>query len=406
MISKKDEVSASIKWVLSIVLPLLIIILISGGANDLEAYINNKIIYYAENNGEVIQGYNELVDSVSTDEVNSNNYENNLINKKIENKTLLLGNTKNISKDITQAILNSITRSVNAYEINIDGRSFGYVNSEEKAKNVLRLVTNKYIDSLDIEKDDVVSANVNCKIELKEMKISIDAVSTQEEVSDEIYNASINEESLLNIDIKVIENNEEEIKSETTLIDDDSLYLGQIQEVVGKNGKKLVQKEVTYNNGVVANSTILKEEIILQPKNTVIHKGSRNPYIDGIAFLNRPTRGGVTTSDFGARWESFHKGMDIAGNIGEDVMAAIDGIVIYSQYNNGGYGNLIMLKHENNMVTYYAHLNNMYVSVGDVVNKGDKIGAVGNTGFSTGPHLHFELRVNDTPVNPANYLLG
>ncbi|MGL5352067.1 MAG: peptidoglycan DD-metalloendopeptidase family protein [Clostridium sp.] len=406
MISKNDGVSASIKLALSKVLPLFIIILISGGANDLEAYINNKIIYYAENNGIVIQGYSELIDAVSTDSETSKVHEENISNIEIQNKTMLLGSEKNINKGVTKSILNTLTRSVNAYEVNIDGENFGYVNSEDKANSVLPLVTNKYIESLNIEKEDVISANVDCKIDLKEAKVGIDEIKTKEEISEEIYDTSITQGDLLNIEIKVRETNEEEISAGTTVIDDDSMYLGQIQEVEGESGKKLVHKEVTYNNGEVIETNVLKEDIIAQPKNTVIHKGSRNPYNDGIAFLNRPTRGGFTTSDFGARWESFHKGIDIAGNIGDDVMAAIDGEVIYAQYNNGGYGNLIMLKHEDEMVTYYAHLNNIYVSVGDKVEKGEKIGAVGNTGFSTGPHLHFELRVNDNPVNPANYIVS
>ncbi|MGL5085203.1 MAG: peptidoglycan DD-metalloendopeptidase family protein [Clostridium sp.] len=406
MISKKDEVSASIKLVLSKVLPIFIIILISGGANDLEAYINNKIIYYAENKGSVVPCYSELVNSKYVYSGASNIYEEKIGENKIINRTMLLGNKKNIPKVVTQGILNIITRSVNAYEINIGGEKFGYVNSEENANNVIPLVTNKYIESLNIEKEDVISANVDCKIDLKEANVGIDEIKTQEEISEDIYDTSITQSSLLNIDIKVRKTNEEEINSETTVIIDDSMYLGEIQEVVGESGKKLVHKEVTYSNGEIVETNVLKEDIIIQPKNTVIYKGSRNPYNDGIAFLSMPTRGGFTTSNFGARWESFHKGIDIAGNSGDDVMAAINGEVIYAQYNNGGYGNLIILKHEDEMTTYYAHLNNIYVSVGDKVYKDDKIGAVGSTGFSTGPHLHFELRVNDNPVNPANYIVS
>ena len=104
------------------------------------------------------------------------------------------------------------------------------------------------------------------------------------------------------------------------------------------------------------------------------------------------------------RSNSVHKGIDIAKDLGEDVNAALEGEVIYAGYNNGGYGNLIILQHNNNMKTYYAHLSNIYVSVGEIVKKNDLIGAIGSTGNSTGPHLHFELRVDNNPVNPIKYI--
>ena len=102
----------------------------------------------------------------------------------------------------------------------------------------------------------------------------------------------------------------------------------------------------------------------------------------------------------------FIREYDIAGNTGDDALVAMDGEVIYAQYNDGGYGNLIIVKHEDNMVTYYGHLSDFYVKVGDKVKKGDIIGAIGSTGFSTGPHLHFELRVDNEPVDPTELMFN
>ena len=90
--------------------------------------------------------------------------------------------------------------------------------------------------------------------------------------------------------------------------------------------------------------------------------------------------------------------------MGKNVSASFNGQVITAGYNNGGYGNLVVIKHDNNMKTYYAHLNDIYVNVGDIVKKDDIIGTVGSTGNSTGPHLHFELRVNGVPVDPIKYI--
>ena len=144
----------------------------------------------------------------------------------------------------------------------------------------------------------------------------------------------------------------------------------------------------------------------MAPISTVIKKGVKNPYYSGVAFLLAPVTGGCVTSVFGeARNTSYHKGIDIAKPAGESVKCALDGIVTFAGYNYGGYGNLVIIQHEDNMETYYAHLSDIYVSQGQSINEGDIIGAVGSTGYSTGPHLHFELRVGGTPVDPMGYIL-
>ena len=399
MISKKDTVSASIKLVLTILLPLLIIIMADGRFNNLEAYIHPKINLYILNKEEAEPVYNKIVSDLSVSRYDSNLKEDNKTGT-TKYKTILL-NSK-----IKKAILEEFKPKVHSYELNISGKNFGYINSNQDTNSILKLVANKYIENLSIPKDDVISADVTLKIDLKESKTNISDIKTEEEISNEIYETSIKEDNLLNIDIKVTEIVEEDIPQESITVEDNTMYLGEVKEETGENGKKLVFKEVVYSNGKVSNSTVLKEEIINMPKNTVIHTGSKNPYYDGVSFLNRPTRGGFTTSNYGPRWDSFHKGIDIAGNIGDDVMAAIDGVITYAQYNDGGYGNLIMINHHDEMVTYYAHLSAINVYVGQRVSKGDIIGSVGNTGFSTGPHLHFELRVKDEPVNPSEYLIG
>ena len=119
---------------------------------------------------------------------------------------------------------------------------------------------------------------------------------------------------------------------------------------------------------------------------------------------------GTISSGFGARESEYqnvtgyHTGIDIAKELGSSVNASLDGKVIKAGYNNGGYGNLIVIEHGNNMKTYYAHLSEIYVNVGDMVKKDDIIGAIGSTGNSTGPHLHFELRVDNQPVDPVKYI--
>ena len=112
---------------------------------------------------------------------------------------------------------------------------------------------------------------------------------------------------------------------------------------------------------------------------------------------------GVLTSGFGLRWGRMHEGIDIGAPTGTPIRAAAAGRIIYAGYNSGGYGNLTMIDHGNGLSTAYAHQSAIYVSGGSV-SQGTVIGAVGSTGSSTGPHLHFEVRVNGSPVDPLGYL--
>lgn len=115
---------------------------------------------------------------------------------------------------------------------------------------------------------------------------------------------------------------------------------------------------------------------------------------------------GPVTSEYGPRWGGFHPGIDIAGANGGAIMAARSGTVIYAQFNDGGYGNLVVIDNGGEYATAYAHQSRIAVSVGQSVSQGQVIGYEGSTGFSTGPHLHFEIRVNGTAQNPRNFLFG
>jgi len=103
-------------------------------------------------------------------------------------------------------------------------------------------------------------------------------------------------------------------------------------------------------------------------------------------------------------YASYHAGIDLANVIGTTVRAADTGVVVFSGWNDWGYGNLIVLDHGNGWTTYYAHLNSRVVGCGDTVQRGSPMGSIGTTGNSTGPHLHFEMRWLNTPDNPARYI--
>ncbi len=123
-----------------------------------------------------------------------------------------------------------------------------------------------------------------------------------------------------------------------------------------------------------------------------------------------PVRGQITAG-FGQRMDplsgegAFHAGLDISTPYGTQVEATADGIV-FSASPDSGYGNAILIDHGYSITTKYGHLSKIFVVVGQEVKRGQVIGAVGMTGKTTGPHLHYEVLVNETPVNPARYLRG
>jgi murein DD-endopeptidase MepM/ murein hydrolase activator NlpD len=119
-----------------------------------------------------------------------------------------------------------------------------------------------------------------------------------------------------------------------------------------------------------------------------------------------PTQG-TFTSGYGWRWGRMHRGIDIAGPVGTPIVAAASGVVVRSGWNSGGYGNLVDIRHPDGSMTRYAHNSRLLVREGEQVRQGQQIAAMGSTGYSTGPHLHFEVHLPSAgTVNPMAYLPG
>jgi murein DD-endopeptidase MepM/ murein hydrolase activator NlpD len=112
---------------------------------------------------------------------------------------------------------------------------------------------------------------------------------------------------------------------------------------------------------------------------------------------------GYRRNPFGGRGYEFHSGMDIGGDRGDVVAVPANGIITKAGW-EGGYGNMIEIDHGNGLTTRYGHLSRIGVQPGDTVQRGQLIGLIGSTGRSTGPHLHYELRLNDKPINPRRFL--
>ncbi len=136
---------------------------------------------------------------------------------------------------------------------------------------------------------------------------------------------------------------------------------------------------------------------------------SRRDLLDSTPSI-RPAYG-FETSGFGYRispftgHKQFHEGLDIANRKGTPVIAPANGLVVFTG-RKGGFGKLIIIDHGHGITTRYGHLGKILVKVGQRVKRGEKIAEIGNTGRSTGPHLHYEVRLNGVPVNPRRYILN
>ena len=155
---------------------------------------------------------------------------------------------------------------------------------------------------------------------------------------------------------------------------------------------------------------VVVPEPVKQDKNVVMGKVNTSTnisYQKAPLSLNliRPISGTIT-SRFGAKSSirvSNHTGLDIGAPIGTPVKAAASGTVTFAGF-KGSYGYLLVISHGNGIETYYGHCSKLYASVGQTVSQGEVVSAVGNTGNSTGPHLHLEIRINGVAYNPQNYL--
>ena len=204
----------------------------------------------------------------------------------------------------------------------------------------------------------------------KEEKAYVSTLEEAEKVVSELKNKNSNNKDQLSI----VEKYEKELKEFST-----------VEKCVADLYVKKVVKKASY---AVAASGI----------NTSTKKVNL-----GISLI-RPTSG-VVTSRFGSRWGSTHKGLDIGAPKGTPIKAAAGGTVTVAQYGySGGYGNYVIISHGNGIQTVYAHCNTLNVKVGQKVSQGEQIATVGNTGRSTGNHLHLEIRVNGVAQNPQNYL--
>ena len=193
----------------------------------------------------------------------------------------------------------------------------------------------------------------------------------------------------------------------------DNKYMKGYKKVVqeGMNGLNRVTATVDYVDGVEVSRTVINTEVLRSPIEQKIVVGGASPSVSipgsstqtANGLFLWPVNGGYVSSPYGYRSGEFHKGLDIAAPAGTTIFAAMDGTVTLAR-SGSGFGKHVIIQHSNGMTTLYAHCSQLYVTAGQYVTQGQAIAAVGQTGWASGNHLHFQVTLNGQIDNPSNYL--
>ncbi|HBN57547.1 MAG TPA: peptidase M23 [Lachnospiraceae bacterium] len=192
---------------------------------------------------------------------------------------------------------------------------------------------------------------------------------------------------------------EEDYYAETQYIENDSWYTTEtVVRQEAQAGHHAVTVRTVSRNDTEAEREIIEENVLVEPVPEIIEKGTQIP-----PTYMRPITGGRFTSGFKMRWGRMHKGVDWATPVGTVVRASCGGTVVSAGWASG-YGYCVTLSHPDGRQTRYGHLSKILVSPGQKVDQNQKIALSGNTGRSTGPHLHFEILIGGSQVDPLKYL--
>jgi len=295
------------------------------------------------------------------------------------------------------------------YKVTINGEKIGYCEDKEALQNKI----NDYMEKGEEGQKNVAFVQIDDMPEY-EMCLQKKGITTNDE---DIFN-KIKETGVTYFRYYTIADDGKEKLSVSTF-DEAESTINELKKKESRNSKDLtiIEKyevelpELYTQEKAVA--TLYEKKIVVVTTTTTKYpttpssgfstsRSTINKKVDlGINFV-RPVKG-IVTSRFGSRWGSTHTGTDIGAASGTSIYAAAGGTVLFSGW-KGTLGKLIVINHGNGVQTYYAHCSSLLVSKGDTVSAGQLIAKVGNTGRSTGPHLHFEIRLNGSALNPQKYI--
>ncbi len=363
-------------------------------------------------------------------------------------RSLVSRNLLITSKQVEDKLALAVEFKAPAAAITVDGKTIAYVESKAAANNLLGKLKKEYSQPDKGEK--LVAVSFAEKVKIKEEKVAVKKLVTVKEAYDLICTGTSNPEKYIvqegdnlwliarrndmyvddivkanrlttenlqleqelilvkskpyiNVITKVEGEKTEVIPYETKVIVDKNSPASIRIKQEGQNGERQIAYTANKRNGVIEKTNVIEEKILKAAVDKVIIKGNRVTQIasrggSGSGSLDWPTYGRITQY-----CRSGHVAIDIGGSTGQAIRAADSGYVSFTGY-QGSYGRLVIVDHNNGIVTKYAHCSSINVSTGQRVSKGETIAALGSTGRSTGPHLHFEVLVHGSPTNPLNYL--
>ncbi|MCS7459717.1 M23 family metallopeptidase [Paenibacillus doosanensis] len=194
-----------------------------------------------------------------------------------------------------------------------------------------------------------------------------------------------------------------EVPYDTQYIDDPEMKAGNKETVTdGESGLKEVHYLTTRINGELVDEARSDEALLKPAKQAVVRKGTKVIPGVGTGVFAWPVYRAKLTSEYGRRWGSFHPGTDMVSEQ-SGILASDHGKVAFAGWKTG-YGNCVIIDHQNGYSTLYGHMSKIVAAEGELVQKGEKIGIMGQTGNATGVHLHFEVRKGEKQLNPLTYL--
>lgn len=435
---------------------LMVIVGTAGVYNYFTAYeyaYNGISLGYVRNKDDVLQ-ITEMVQTALSEERQMNvviDAEDDISFRRVStfNKDTVIDSQEEILKRLTY--MGDV--NIKSYGIYINGKKAGAVSSKESAADVLEEMKNKYASNKEgakIEKAEIVEdiAIKSCKTPMKDVmseeemveKLSTDSVKevvytiergdtlesiaenhgvTPEEIEKDNANVDVNTlpvgstiilhevSPIMTVRITEVRTYEKKTDYKTIKKEDKDLYEGYTE--VDQKGEKGVSEVVDRTlsiNGEIVETDNLKTDVKKEPVEKIVRVGTKErPPTVGSGTYIWPAYSGtyVVTSEFKWRWGRQHQGIDMGCSTGNDVLASDGGTVIHAGW-MGGYGNLVIIDHQNGVQTYYAHNSSLCVSVGDKVFQGQHIAEAGNTGNSFGSHIHFGVKDHGVFKNPRNYL--
>ena len=370
---------------------ILIISYLSGKTLGYEMIINDEFSTYVKDKKILNEYYFEKLHNTSSE------------SRKFVKSDSINFNLKLIDKDEyleTNEAIEFLDKNINlyveGYNLILDGKKIANIDGKEVFDNVKERLIKYYLKEHNLENSQINWTKIKEDVKLEKDVINLKSLLSEDELYDFIISNNKNNNTIATVEIVARKTYLENNLGNKIQVVSLSIQSNQKEQYNKKNFDREVVNEITYNNDKYIGMRRVSSKT-LKPSLSEVQGNE-------LFYLNNPSKNNVITSPFGLRWGGEkHHGIDIAGNIGDPIFAAESGFASLVSYNSI-YGNYMKLNHGKGVETLYGHCDVMFIKEGEYVTKGQIIGKIGNTGRSTGPHLHFEVRVNGKADNPLNYV--